>query len=77
MRILNVVEDARVLANASHADTMGVVAPQVLDEDVGGVWLGREAVVSNVDTSVQDGETIQVERVEPIGVLWLGLWHYC
>ena len=73
MRMLDVVHDTGVLANASHADTMGVVAPEVLHEDVGRVGLGREAIISNIDPGVQDGQTIQVVRVESIRVLGLGL----
>lgn len=76
MGVLDIVQDSGVLANASHADTVGIVAPQVLHEDVGCVWLGSEAIISNVDTGVQDVETIEVVRVESIGVLWLGLYSH-
>lgn len=38
--ILNDILDSRVLSNTSHADTMGIVTPQVLHENVGCVGLG-------------------------------------
>jgi hypothetical protein len=72
--VLNVIQGTWVLSNASHADTVGVVAPQVLDENVGCVWLGGETIISNVDTGVQDGEAIKVIRVKSISVLWLRLF---
>jgi len=48
---------------------MSAITPQVLDVDVRRVWLGREAIVANIDTSVRDSQTIDIERVEAIGVL--------
>jgi len=48
---------------------VGAVTPQVLDEDVGGVGFGREAVVADVDAGVCYGEAVDVERVEAIRVL--------
>ena len=35
--VLDVVQDARVLADRSHADTVSAVAPEVFDVDVAGV----------------------------------------
>lgn len=48
---------------------MSAITPKILDVDVGRIWFGREAVVANVDTSVRDSQTIDVERVEAICVL--------
>lgn len=48
---------------------MRTVAPQVLDKDVGGVGLGGEAVVADVDAGICDSQAIHVQRVEAIGVL--------
>lgn len=67
--VLNDVLDARVLSNTSHAHAVGVVAPQVLHENVGGVGLGREAVIANIDPSVGHAKTVDIQRVESIGVL--------
>ena len=67
--MLNNVLDSRVLPNASHADTVGVVAPQVLHENVGGVGLGGEAVIANIDAGVGHTETVHVEGVKSVGVL--------
>ena len=39
---------------------MSAVAVDVLDENVGCVGLGREAIVANVDPGVADGKTIDV-----------------
>lgn len=74
--MLDEILDTGVLSDTSHADTVSVVAPQVLHEDVGGVWLGREAVVANVDAGVGHTETIHVQRVESISVLGEGLTYY-
>jgi hypothetical protein len=73
VRMLNIVQHSRVLSNASHADSVRVVTPQVLDQDVGRVGLGREAVVSNVDPRVQNRQAVHVVGVESIRVLGLGL----
>lgn len=35
--------------------------------------LGAEAVVSNIDLSVQDGQTINIVGIKSISVLWQGL----
>jgi hypothetical protein len=67
--ILDNVLDTRVLSDTSHAHAVGVVAPQVLHEDVGCVGLGREAVVANVDTSVCHTQTVNIQGVKPISVL--------
>lgn len=69
----DVVLDARILTDGSHADTMRAITPQVLDVDVGCVWLGTEAVITNIDTSVCDSEAIHIERVESVSILGQGL----
>lgn len=48
---------------------MGIVAPQVLHENVGCVGLGRETVVADIDAGVGHTETVHVEGVESVGVL--------
>lgn len=50
--ILNEVIFPGILSNASHADSVAVIAKQVLHKDIAGVWLGREAVVSIVNFGV-------------------------
>ena len=65
----DVVLYAGVLADGAHGHAVGAVAPQVLNEDIGRVGLGGEAVVANVDAGVCYGETVNVERVETVGVL--------
>ena len=67
--VLDVVQDAWVLANRAHADTMGAIAPQVLDVDVRGVGLGGETVITDVDSAVGDADALDVQRVPTIGVL--------
>jgi hypothetical protein len=47
---------------------VSTVAPQIFDVDVGSVWLGREAIVTNIDTSICDRQSIDIERVEAIGI---------
>ena len=48
---------------------MGIVAPQVLHENVGCVGLGREAIIADVDAGVGHGQAVHVEGVKSIGVL--------
>lgn len=54
-RVGDVVFYAGVLADGAHGDAVRAVAPQVLDEDVGRVGLGAEAVVADVDACVGYG----------------------
>lgn len=67
--MLDDIFDSRVLSDTSHADTVGVVAPQVLHENVGGVGLGGEAVIADIDAGVGHTETVHVEGVKSVGVL--------
>ena len=67
--MLDDVLNARVLSDAAHGHAVGAVAPKVLDEDVGGVGLGREAVIADIDAGVCYGEAVDVERVKAVGVL--------
>lgn len=69
VRMLDDILHTRVLSDAAHANTVGVVAPQILHKDVGCVGLGREAIVSNINTGVSDAESIHVERVKAVSVL--------
>ena len=55
---------------------MGAVAPQVFDEDVGGVGLRAEAVVAYVDARVGYGEPVDVEGIKSVGVLGEGLLRF-
>jgi hypothetical protein len=48
---------------------MRAIAPQILYVDVGCVWFGAKAVVSDIDTCVGYGQAVNVERVEAVGVL--------
>jgi hypothetical protein len=52
---------------------MGVIAPQILDEDVRRVWLRREAIIANIYPGISDGKPVRVDGVESVSVLWLGL----
>jgi hypothetical protein len=49
---------------------MSAIAPEVFNVDVGRVWLGREAVVADINTCVRNGKSVDIERIEAIGVLW-------
>lgn len=73
-RVGNIVFDTRVLANGAHRDAVRAVAPEVLDEDVGCIGLGGEAVVTDVDAGIGDGQAIDVEGVEAVCVFGEGLW---
>lgn len=67
--MLNDVLRSGILSNATHADTVGIVTPQVLHEDVGGVGLGREAVIADIDTGVGHAKAIHVPGVKAVRVL--------
>jgi hypothetical protein len=67
--VLYVILDALILANAAHGDTVGAVAVDVGDEDVGGVGLGGEAVVANVNPGVANGQAVHVVGIPAVGVL--------
>jgi hypothetical protein len=47
---------------------MSTIAPKILNVDVGCVWLGRETIVTDIDTGVCDSQSVNVQRVEAIGV---------
>ena len=57
------------MADGAHADAVRAVAPQVFDVDVAGVRLGREAIVTDVDLTVRDRDTLDVQGVPAVGVL--------
>ena len=61
VRMLDDILHTRVLSDAAHANTVGVVAPQILYKDVGCVGLGREAIVPNINTGVSDAEPVHVK----------------
>jgi hypothetical protein len=48
---------------------VGVVTPQILNEDIRCIRFGREAVVTDVHSGVGDPESVYVERVESVRVL--------
>lgn len=52
---------------------MGIVTPQVLHENVGCVGLGREAVIADIDAGIGHAETVDVQGVKSVGVLWQSL----
>lgn len=66
--MLNHVHHTRILSNTAHADSVRVVAPQVLHEDVRRVRLRREAVVADVHACVGHSQPVEVERVEAVCV---------
>jgi hypothetical protein len=56
---------------------VGVVAPEVLHEDVGGIRFGREAVVADVDSGVCYAEAVDVQGVEAVGIFRESLTNTC
>ena len=73
VRVFDNVHYPWILSDAAHANPMSVIAPQVLHEDVGGVWLGREAIISNVDPRICDLQPINIKRVEAVAIFRQGL----
>lgn len=68
--VADIVFDTRILSDTAHADSVCAIAVQVLDIDVCGIWLWREAVVTNIDPSVAHSQTVDIVRVPTIGILW-------
>lgn len=68
--VADIILDPSVLPDTSHADSVGAVAVEILDVDVGGVWLGREAIIANVDPCVGDAESVNVVGIPSVSVLW-------
>lgn len=56
---------------------MTAVAVDVTDENVGGVWLGTEAVIANVYPGVAHCEAVYVVAVPAIGVFGKDLFGEC
>ena len=52
---------------------MCTITPQVFDVNVGGIWLGREAIVTNVHAGVGHRKSIDIVGIKPIGVFGEGL----
>ena len=71
--VFNHVHHPRILPDTAHADPVRVVAPQVLHEDVGGVGLGREAVITAIDTDVGHANAIHVPGVKAVRIFSRGL----
>lgn len=69
MRVVDVILDSSILANGTHTDTVCTITVDVLNEDVGGVRLRAEAVITNVDPGITNSESINIVRVPAIGVL--------
>lgn len=67
--VLYVILDTLVLANAAHGDTVGAVAVDVGDEDVRGVGLWREAVITNVNPGVAYSQAVHIVRIPAVSVL--------
>ena len=61
VRVLDDVHYSWILPDTAHANPMGVIAPQVLHEDVGGIWLGREAIISNVDPCICNLQPVHIK----------------
>jgi hypothetical protein len=72
--MLDDVHHSRVLPDTAHADSMGIVAPQVLHENVGCIGLGREAIIANVDPGIRNPQPVDIKRVKAVTVFRLSLF---
>ena len=57
----DVVLDTRILTDRTHRDTVSAIAPEILHVDISCIWLRREAVIANIDTSIRDSQSINIE----------------
>lgn len=60
MSVVDVVFHAGILTYASHADTMCSVAVDILYQNIGRVRLWAEAIISNIDPCITDGQSIYI-----------------
>lgn len=67
--VLDDVDLADVLSERANRDTVGAVADEVLNDDVGRVWLERDAVVTVVDVGVLDDNVVAAVCVPAVSVL--------
>lgn len=58
--MLNIIKLTRILANTSHTHTVGIIAPQVLHENVGGIGLRRKAVIANINSGIRHAKSIHI-----------------
>jgi hypothetical protein len=72
--ILDEIHLARVLSNTTHAHAMGVVTPHVLHKDVARVGLGRETVVTDVDSGIGNTESVHDVGIKAVGVCRVDLY---
>ena len=73
--MFNNILDTWVLPNASHTNTVGVVAPQILHEHVCAIWLRSKAVIPNINSCIGDSKPVDIIRIKSICVLRFGLRH--
>lgn len=64
---------AGILSDTAHANTMGVIAPQILDKDICCIWLRRETVITDINSHISKPDAIRSDRVESVSILWRGL----
>lgn len=64
-----VVFHTGILADRAHRYAVSTIAPEILDENVGRVRLGAEAIVANVNTGIGHSQAIDIESVEAISIL--------
>jgi len=69
VNVLDNIDFAWVLAQRTNANTVATIADQVLNDDVGAVWLERYAIVAVVDVRVLNHNVIGTVRVPAIRVL--------
>lgn len=70
MSVVDVIFDTSVLSNASHTDAVRAVTVNVGYQYVRGIWLGAEAIVSDVDPRVSHCKSVDVIAIPAIGILW-------
>ena len=71
--VLNNIFHAWILPNASHADTVGIVTPQILHKHVRGIGFRSKAVISNLNAGIGDSEAVDIQRVKSVRVLGFSL----
>jgi hypothetical protein len=67
--VLDDIDFASVLAQATNADTVGAVANKILHDNVGAVGLERDAVIAVVDDGVLDDDIVGAVCVPAVRVL--------
>lgn len=71
VQVLNNVKAIGILSEGANRDAMRGVADQALNDDIGAVWLERDAIIVVLDEGVLDDDVVRNICVPAIQILGL------